>query len=189
MKKAIFVRVLIAIFFLTYPFIVYFGIQLFPASFFGLLLVVILAMRFGILVSDERKILLPVLLVFLGYAIVTVILDSALMLLYYPALVNFSLFITFAISLRYEEPLLLRIVRARGGTISDYTPRYLYRLTALWAGFFVLNGAVSIWTSTLSMEAWTFYNGMLSYFIVALLIGGELLFRRRYIKRMGVENT
>ena len=185
MKRAMFVRVLIAIFFVAYPFIVYFGIKFFPASFFGLLLVAILAMRFGILVADERKVLLPVLSVFLVYSIVTVIIDSAAMLLYYPALVNFSLFITFANSLRCEESLLLRIVRARGVTISEYTPRYLHRLTALWAGFFVLNGFVSMWTSTLSMEAWTLYNGLLSYFLIAILMGGELLFRRNYKKRMG----
>ena len=188
MNQAMFVRIVVVVFFIAYPFIVYFGIKNLPPSFFGLFLIALVALRFGVLVPDERLILWPVLLVFLGYAIATTILDSALMLLIYPALVNFVLCAVFANSLRYEEPLLLRIVRARGFVISKYTPRYLYRLTALWAGFFALNGLISIWTSTLSLEAWTLYNGLISYFIVAILIGGELLFRRRYKKRMGVEN-
>jgi uncharacterized membrane protein/3-hydroxymyristoyl/3-hydroxydecanoyl-(acyl carrier protein) dehydratase len=186
MKWAMLVRVMVVIFFLVYPFIVYFGIKFFPPSFFGLLLSVLLAMRVGVLTRDERLVLLPVLIVFIGYSIATVVLNNASMLLFYPVMVNFSLFITFANSLRQEESLLLRIVRARGATISEYTPGYLYRLTAVWAGFFVLNGLLSIWTSTLSMAAWTLYNGLLSYGLVGVLIGGELVFRHFYIKRKEV---
>ena len=188
MKRAMVVRVIVVIFFLVYPFVVYFGIKFFPASFFGLLLAVLLALRVGVLTKEERRVLLPVLFVFIGYSIATAILNNASMLLYYPAMVNFGLCITFANSLRQEESLLLRIVRGRGATISDYTPAYLYRLTAVWAGFFVLNGLVSIWTSTLSMAAWTLYNGLLSYGLVGVLIGGELLFRYFYKKRINIEN-
>lgn len=170
----------------AYPFLVYFGIRHLPPSFFGLALVVLLAMRFGVLVPEERPILLPVLLVFLGYAITAAILKSTPLLLYYPALVNFCLCVVFANSLRQDEPLLLRIIRARGSPISIHAPKYLYRLTAAWATFFAINGSIAIWTSTVSMEVWTLYNGLISYFIVAILIGGELLFRRRYKRRMGV---
>lgn len=189
MNKPIIVRAVVVVFSLVYPFIVYFGIKFFPPGFFGLVLLLLLAMRFGVVVKEERRILLPMLVVFLAYSLVTTILNSASMLLYYPALVNFSLFVTFANSLRQEEPLLLRIVRARGATISAHTPGYLYKLTAVWAFFFAINGLVSIWTSTLSMAAWTLYNGMLSYFIVGLLIGGELLFRQFYVKRMNVKSS
>lgn len=184
MKKAMLVRVLLFAFFIAYPFIVYFGIKILPPSFFGLVLIALLAMRLGVLLPEERKIFLPILAVFLGYAIATVIFDSTPMLLFYPALVNFSLFVVFAGSLRQEEPLLLRIVRARGTVISKHTPGYLYRLTALWAGFFALNGIISIWTSTLSMQAWTLYNGLISYFIIAILGGSEWVFRRHYKKKM-----
>lgn len=183
-----FIRVVIVGIFIAYPFIVYFGIRFFPPSFFGLFLVALLALRFGVLAPGERLVLLPVLSVFLGYAIVTAVLDSAAMLLYYPALVNFSLFVTFANSLRYEEPLLLKLVRGRAATIRWYTPRYLYRLTAFWAGFFLLNGIVSLWTSTLSMETWTVYNGLISYFIVAVLLVGELLFRSGYKRKMDAKD-
>jgi len=189
MNKTVAVRVIIGIFSLVYPFFVYFGISLFPPGFFGLLLLLLLALRFGVLVKEERRVLLPVLIGFLGYSIVTTIMNSVSMLLYYPVLVNFSLFIVFAGSLRQTEPLLLRIVRAKGATISAYTPGYLYKLTAVWAGFFVINGLVSAWTTTMSMAAWTLYNGMISYCIVGLLIGGELLFRHFYIKRMNVKSS
>lgn len=180
------VRALIMIFFVAYPFIVYFGLSVLPPSFFGLILVVLLGLRFGILLPEERLLFLPILLVFLAYAVTTVFVDSAQLLLYYPALVNFTFFLIFANSLRNGEPLLLRFVRVRGYTISDHTPRYLFWLTMVWAVFFVLNGLLSIWTSTLSIQAWTLYNGLISYFLVAILGVGEWLFRRYYKKRVGV---
>jgi len=185
-KKAPVVRALMTLFIVAYPFLVYFGLSVFPPSFFGLVLVVVLALRFGLLLPAERTTVLPVLVFFLAYAIAAVVLDSARLLLFYPALVNFTLCLVFALSLRSGEPLLLRFVRARGVAISEHTPRYLYWLTLLWSAFFVVNGLVSIWTSTLSMQAWTLYNGLISYFIVAILVAGEWLFRRYYKKRVGV---
>jgi len=186
MTRSILVRVLVTIFFIAYPFIVYFGLSVVPPSFFGLVLVVLLGLRFGILLPEERVIFLPILVVFLAYAVTTMFVDSAQLLLYYPALVNFTFFLVFANSLRSEEPLLLRFVRNRGYATSKYAPRYLYWLTAIWATFFVFNGLVSIWTSTLSLQAWTLYNGLISYILVAILGVGEWLFRRHYKKRVGV---
>jgi uncharacterized membrane protein len=186
MTRATLVRALVMIFFIAYPFIVYFGLGVLPPSFFGLVLVVLLGLRFGVLLPEERLVFLPILLIFLAYAVTTVFVDSVHLLLYYPALVNFTFFLVFANSLRSAEPLLLRFVRVRGYAMSEHTPQYLFWLTAIWAVFFVLNGLVSIWTSTLSMQAWTLYNGLISYFLVALLGAGEWLFRRHYKKRLGI---
>ena len=116
------------------------------------------------------------------------VLKSSVMLLYYPALVNFCLCAVFLNSLRQGDPLLLRMIRARGRPLSKHVPRYLYRLTAVWAGFFVLNGLISIWTITVTIKVWTLYNGLLSYFLIATLVGGERVFRRYYNRRMAVEN-
>ena len=175
------------IFFMAYPFIVYFGIKVLPASFFGLVLLLLLAMRFGVLLETERPIFLPMLVALLGYAVATTVSGDSRMLLFYPVLVNFCLCAIFTISLRHEESLLLRIVRARGIPIGDHVPKYLYRLTALWAAFFALNGLTALWTTTLPIEVWTLYNGLISYIIVAALIGGELLFRSHYKKRIGLD--
>jgi len=180
------IRVIFLICFMTYPFIIYFGIKSLPPGFFGLVLVLLLAMRFGVLVPKERSVMLPVLVILLGFALAATLLESARILLFYPALMNFSLCAVFANSLRHEESLLLRVVRARGVQIGDHVPRYLYRLTALWTVFFALNGMIAIWTITESMEVWALYNGLISYFIVAALIGVEWLFRIHYKKRLGV---
>ncbi len=188
MSQTILVRVLFVIFVVLYPFVVYFGIRYLPPSFFGVMLAVVLAMRFGVLVPEERPVLLPILAVFVVYAIASAALQSVTMLLYYPVLVNFSLCAVFANSLRHEESILLRLIRAHGIRVSKYGPKYIHRLTACWAIFFAVNGMIAIWTTTLSIEAWTAYNGLIAYLIVSALIGGEMIFRRHYKKRMGVWN-
>lgn len=180
------VKALVVLFFIIYPFVVYFGLNYFPPSFFGLVLVILLAIRFGVIKSDERKLMLPILAIFIVYAIATVIFDNTNMVLYYPALVNFVMCFVFANSLRHEEPLLLRLVKARGMATSKHTPGYLFWLTGLWAIFFAINGLISLWTSSISLQAWTLYNGLISYFIIAVLMIGELLFRRYYKKKKGV---
>lgn len=180
------VKALVALFFVAYPFIVYFGLNYFPPSFFGLVLVILLAIRFGVIKPDERKLMLPILLVFVVYAIATVIFDNTRLVLYYPALVSFVMCFVFANSLRDAEPLLLRLVKARGMVTSKHTPGYLFWLTGLWAVFFVINGLVSLWTSSVSLAAWTLYNGLISYFIVAVLMIGEWFYRRHYKKKKGV---
>jgi uncharacterized membrane protein len=182
------VRILFVASVAGYPFVVYFGLQHLPPSFFGIFLLVILAFRYGVLLPAERQVLIPVLLVFAAYALAATLLQNKTMLLYYPALVNASLCAVFLNSLLLGDPILLRFIRARNWPISKYGPQYLYRLTAVWAGFFVVNGTISVWTSTISIEAWTAFNGFISYILIATLVGGEWLFRRHYKKRMGVEN-
>ena len=189
MSQAILVRVLFVIFVMLYPFVVYFGIRYLPPSFFGVMLAVVLAMRFGVLVPEERPVLLPLLTVLIAYAVASAALPSITMLLYYPVLVNFSLCAVFANSLRHEESILLKLIRARGIQVSKFGPKYLHRLTACWAIFFAVNGLVAIWSTTRSIEVWTAYNGLIAYLIVGALIGGERIFRRYYKKHMGVWNS
>lgn len=187
MTRSALIRVAFLACIAAYPFIIFFGLKYLPPSAFGLALLALLAMRYGILLPAERPILVPMLLVFLTYALTAALSQSQAMLLYYPAVVNFTLSGVFLYSLRQGDPLLLRIIRARGISVSVHGPRYLYRLTGIWAAFFIINGLISIWTSTLSIEAWTLYNGFLSYCLVAVLVGAEYAFRRYYKRRMGVD--
>ena len=188
MSWAIVFRVTFVVLLALYPFIIYFGLRILPASFFGLILAILLLLRFGFIRPEERATALPVVGILLAYAGASAVTGSTKMLLYYPVLVNSILFVLFAGSLRTKEPLLLRIVRARGVTINAHMPRYLTRLTAIWAGFFVINGMIAVWTTTASMEVWTIYNGMISYVLIAILALCELVFRRHYKRRLGVSS-
>lgn len=186
MTRTVIFRGLFAVLVALYPFIIYFGLRILPPSFFGLLLAVLLMFRFGIIPPEQRSTAVPLVVILLVYAVAAALSGSVTMLLYYPVLVNAILFVVFAGSLRSEEPLLLRIVRARGIPISSRGPGYLRLLTAIWSGFFVVNGLIAAWTTTASIEIWTIYNGMISYLLIGALILGEWVFRRYYKKRHGL---
>ncbi len=186
MTQSIIFRAAFVVVLALYPFIIYFGIRVLPPSFFGFALAVLLLIRFGFVRPEERASAVPALVLLLTYAVAATVVGSARMLLYYPALVNFVLCAVFASSFRQDEPLLLRIMRARGVTMHAHIPPYLTRLTAVWATFFALNGLIAVWTTTASMEIWTIYNGMISYLLIAALMAGEWLFRRHYERRFGM---
>lgn len=178
-------RGLVVVVIVLYPIAVYLGIKTLPPSLFGFLLVALLAARFGVIKGEERVVVLPILLVLMAYAVLAVVVRSERFLLLYPVLVNASLFLVFMWSLRTGDPILLRIVRARGIQISRHGPSYLRHLTAVWAGFFLANGAVAAWTISQSLEVWALYNGFIAYVFVACLVGVEWLFRLYYKRLKG----
>lgn len=186
MNKSVWFKGLFAAVLLAYPLIVYFGIQTVPPSLIGVLLLLLLAMRFGVLSPAERKLQIPFLLVLVAYALLATLLRSQTFLLFYPVVVNAVLAATFFLSLRSNESILLRLVRARGVKMSVYGPAYINHLTAVWGWFFVINASIAAWTTGQSLEAWTLYNGLIAYFLVALLIGLEWVFRIQFKKRKGV---
>jgi uncharacterized membrane protein len=169
-----------------YPAIVSFGIRYLPVSFFGVLLALTLIARNTMAQPEEKKLMLPLLALHVAYSLVTALSGSQRLLLLYPAVVNFSLCAVFALSLRQEQPILLRLVRARKIEVSAHGPAYLYRLTAVWAIFFLFSGSVAIATAMVSLQAWALYNGFIAYLLVALLMGGEWLFRLWYKRRKGL---
>jgi uncharacterized membrane protein len=182
-------RVYRAIFFVLialYPFVVYAGIQHLPIGLFGTLLALLLLLRAGVMRPAERRAILPVLIVYVAYAAITALSGSQQLLLWYPAVINFSLCLLFALSLRANESILLRLVRARNMKMSVYAPAYLHRLTAVWAVFFLLNGSMAILTGAISLKTWALYNGFIAYLLTGALMGGELLFRSWYKRSKGV---
>jgi uncharacterized membrane protein len=182
------VRILFLFSLALYPPLVFFGLRHLPPGAIGVLLVVLLAFRFGVLSPEEKPVLVPMLLIFLAYAALAVATGSESLLLGYPALVNFSLAVIFTNSLRHPEPLLLRLVKARKVRISSYAPRYLFWLTAIWAVFFVINGSIAVWTTMRPIEIWTLYNGLIAYLAAGTVMVGEYLFRIYYKKSKNIAN-
>ena len=171
-----------------YPFIVFFGIRFLPAAFFGVLLAVLVVLRLTVIKPEERRMVLPVMLLLLVYAIGAAIIGRTQALLYYPVLVNAALCAIFTSSLWSGNPLLLRVVRSRGIPMSEHRVRYITRLTAVWAFFFAMNGLISFWTTTTTLRVWTLYNGLISYLLVGTLILCEWLYRKYYKRTHRLSN-
>jgi uncharacterized membrane protein len=107
--------------------------------------------------------------------------DSELVLLLYPAGMNLALAGLFLVSLAKPPTIVERMTRLAGREPSARAEPYMRVVTAVWAGFFLINAGVS---GTLAMFAstsvWALYNGLLAYIIIAVLFAGELLVRRLY---------
>jgi uncharacterized membrane protein len=180
------VRAVFVVLLSLYPLVVYFGIRHLPVSFFALVLLALLMLRFGLIRPVERRFMLPLVLGLAVFAAAAALTGSQALLLAYPVLVNLGLCALFALSLKDGEPLLLRVARARKMEITEHALPYLRRLTAIWAVFFALNAVVAFVTIHLSIGVWAVYNGLISYILVGLLVVGEVLYRRYYKRRMGI---
>lgn len=174
--------VLAVLFSLTYPFLVYVGVQHFSPVFFAAVLALIALLRF-FAVKDKKDLLqISLLLVVIVFSLVLAVTNNELLLRLYPVIISLMLALTFASSLRQPENILLRTARLAGKKISAYAPQYTRVLTLVWAIILLANAAVALYLALFaSFAQWAFYCGFLSYVIFALFFGGELLYRRYYI--------
>jgi uncharacterized membrane protein len=98
----------------------------------------------------------------------------------YPVLVNAVLLVVFGWSLRSPPSVVERLARLQQPDLPATAVAYTARVTALWCGFFVLNGATAAYTALYSSDAvWALYNGLLAYVAMGTLMAGEWLVRQR----------
>ncbi len=108
----------------------------------------------------------------------------------YPALVNLVMLGLFAMSLWRGPTVVERLARLRETNFPPAAIAYTRRVTQVWCGFFVVNGLVAVATALwASPAAWALYNGLLSYVVMGLLMGGEWLVRRRVRGRIAAQEA
>ena len=115
----------------------------------------------------------------------TAVWNDPIGLLAAPVLVNLALLGSFAVSLRGES-LVEQLARLQVDRLSPSEIRYCRRVTQVWCGFFVLNGALALALALRrDLAAWAFYTGFLSYLAMGTLFAVEYVYRharfRRYV--------
>jgi uncharacterized membrane protein len=166
---------------LTYPFLVYWGIQNYDAAMLLPLLAVMLVLRWftdrqG---RDRRVIVFSI----IGLMLVTLFAGARQGLMFYPVLVNAGLLLVFASSLFAHQTVIEKIARIKEPDLPPEGVAYTRKVTWVWCGFFLFNGFVSALTIAWGSEQlWMLYNGFISYLLIALLVVGEWVVRYR-IKR------
>jgi uncharacterized membrane protein len=109
-------------------------------------------------------------------------LNNALFLKMYPVLVNGSLLVIFASSLRNPPTIAERIARLRTPNLPQSAVAYTRRVTQAWCVFFLGNGLIALWTVLRwSDRAWFIYNGVIAYVLVGVFFAGEWLVRQRVL--------
>lgn len=107
--------------------------------------------------------------------------NALLPLKLYPVLVNAALLAAFAYSLAARMPMIERLARLTEPELPAAAVAYTRVVTQVWCVFFLVNGAIALWTALWASQAvWSLYNGVIAYLLMGLLLGGEYLVRLRF---------
>lgn len=126
----------------------------------------------------------------LGLALAAALSNSELLLRLYPAGVNLGFFMVFFRSLYVPPTMIERFARVQTSVLSPEAVAYTRRVTQVWCGFFILNGALAVYTAlATSRKVWALYNGGIAYALMGLLFGAEWWTRRRMMAREARESA
>ncbi len=117
-----------------------------------------------------------------GASAAIVVTGSELLLRFYPSLVNLGLLIAFGATLVHGPSMIEKFARLGQPDLPPGAVRYTRRVTQIWCGFFVLNGAFSVYTALAWSRAnWSLYNGVIAYGLIGVLLVGEFGWRRLFV--------
>jgi len=173
---------------LVYPLAIYFGLQFLEPWVVALLLAFSLLVR---RISDGSRLLkdlsraeIGVFVCMLCLAAATTLTNSETLLRLYPAGMNFGMLLIFWLSLMNPPSMVERFARLREPNLPPSGVVYTRRVTQFWCGFFVVNGALAIFTALYtSRETWALYNGLIAYLLMGAIFAGEWLVRLFFVKR------
>lgn len=107
----------------------------------------------------------------------------------YPSFMSAAMLMAFALSLWRGPSMIERFARLVEPNLPERGVRYTRAVTWVWCGFFVINGAIAVWTAFFaSWAVWTLYNGLISYLAIGALFLGEMFLVRPFIHR-AAKNT
>jgi uncharacterized membrane protein len=171
-------KVIFAIITATYPFALYFGRQYYSPMQMSLVLFGVIFIRaylLGFQTPAGRWWLAGGALLVL----VTYIFNNDALLLWYPAIVNLIFLVFFARSLATPQTAIERLARLTEPNLPPHAVAYTRKVTILWCGFFIVNGALAIATTLYGdAQIWALYNGLIAYLLTAALFAAEWLYRQ-----------
>ena len=180
----LFISGITALLTVLYPLAVYFGIHYFePWKLSGILMVLLLIkLAAGYADPHWSRPLLMAGVLYCGFAVWS---NNLVSLRFYPALVSGVMLVIFSWSLLSPPSLIERLARLQHPDLPLAGVIYTRRVTQIWCGFFIVNGAVALATALWSsFEFWSLYNGLIAYLLMGLLLGGEYVIRMKTQKHV-----
>jgi uncharacterized membrane protein len=164
---------------LLYPLAIWLGHgKVEPRWLAGILLLAAATRLPGLRISVQARWSVAAALLLAGYAVWS---NHLLPLKLYPVLVNGALLGVFGYSLLHPPSLIERLARLQEPDLPAAAIGYTRRVTQVWCGFFVCNGAIALATALWASEAvWSLYTGVIAYVLMGILFGGEYLLRLRF---------
>ena len=176
-------KLVIGLLAVIYPLAIYFGLTYFDAKTIGPLVLAVVGLRFW----SNKKLRPYIVAAFIIGATVLWLSNSALLLQFIPVAMNIFMLGIFAWSL-HRPPTIIETFarRLRKDDMPQPVIDYTRKVTQVWCGFFIVNGAVATYTAVFcSLQMWTFYNGLISYIAMGCLLAGEYGYRQLVVKRRG----
>jgi len=177
--------VLAAVALCTYPFLVWLGLTSRSPRPIALLLLCILAPAVFFRLrsrskSDLRGVAAIPLVTVASLGAATVLDDMGLMLAV-PVAINAIFLVTFGSTLRSGSvPMIERFARLQVADLTTDQVSWCRQWTRIWCLFFVLNGGTALALSIFApLSWWAFYNGLLAYLLIGILLGTEWVLRHR----------
>ncbi|WP_406662865.1 hypothetical protein [Gallaecimonas sp. GXIMD1310] len=164
---------------LLYPLAIALGLHFLAPGYLALVALVLLAFRWRHARQLER-VWLPLAAMAL---LLSAISNDALGLKLYPVMINLGLLVSFAYSLYQGPSMIERLARLREPDLPASGVAYTRKVTWVWCGFFLINGAIALATALFaSQQLWTLYNGVVSYVLIGCLFAGEWCYRQWFIR-------
>lgn len=188
MTRSVFFLVSFAL--LCYPFIVYFGIDLFSPRVLGILLLILVSLRFLTarlnLNLNNLHLLQPLTLVSGLLAIWIIFADDPFIVKLNPVVVNAAMLGVFLYTLIQPPSLVERIARITEPDLPLHGVIYTRYVTMAWCLMFIFNGLMGLYTAIWStFEFWLLYNGFIAYILISILFGAEFIVRHYVQKKYG----
>lgn len=171
---------------LAWPFLIGYGLASHNLQWILPLMVLLLLLRVWQVRQHRgplRYVILSVALAGVVLCVASALLHAHQWVLFYPVVVNLVMLVVFGSSLWTTMPMVERLARIREPNLSPAGVRYTRKVTKVWCGFFIGNGAVALFTVLYAdMRLWTLWNGIIAYILMGTLMACEWLVRQRVIK-------
>lgn len=173
----------------AYPLAVYFLLDRGDVRLAGLVVLLVLALRFLAPGATRMQVAVGLAAAAL-FAAAMALTNSETLARLYPVAVNAALLLTFGATLKKPPSMIERIARATGVVLNEAGVRYTRAVTVVWCAFFVVNGGIALVTALVtSRETWALYNGLLSYVMAGALLLGERVVRPVFQRRFAESAT
>ena len=129
-------------------------------------------------------------LLLLGVGVLCLVANFAVILKFYPLLMNVMFLTVFGMTCFFPPTMIFRFATLQDKTIAGSLGEkkiaaYCRKVTYAWCAFFVFNGSVAAWTIFFGSDAvWAVYNGGISYILIGTFFIGEFLIRKMVQKNV-----
>lgn len=177
-------RLFLAIVLACYPFVVYLLLDNVAYPYLVLMFGALVALRLYFLSNMSNWIVAGSQLGLALFCAAAIVDPYQTVLKLYPALINLGAAAWCIYTLLNPPSAIQRISQLVGMRVDGPAVPYTRRLTMVWTGFFLVSAAVAGYTAlATSTRTWAWYNGLISYLLIGLLIAGEYPVRLLYRKR------